>query len=171
MPGIATPSHEREREPISHRMTLTMIAKSRTLISQKTRRAITAIIVSVILWEIGSRSRSWLGVAIPGISAVPPPSAVLNAFLGVVVEKSYWYSWYLSSLRVLGGFLVAMLLGIPLGILLAMNRTFNGIVFPVFEVLRPIPPLAWVPLAIIFWPTQGLSIGPLLAWPLRPRQV
>ena len=135
------------------------IAKSRTLISQKTRRAITAIVVSVILWEIGSRSLSWLGVAIPGISAVPPPSAVVNAFLGVVVEKSYWYSWYLSTLRVLGGFLVAMLLGIPLGIMLAINRTFNGIVFPVFEVLRPIPPLAWVPLAIIFWPTQGLSIG------------
>jgi hypothetical protein len=31
-------------------------------------------------------------------------------------------------------------------------------VFPVFEVLRPIPPLAWVPAAIIFWPTQELSI-------------
>jgi NitT/TauT family transport system permease protein len=30
--------------------------------------------------------------------------------------------------------------------------------FPVFETLRPIPPLAWVPLAIIFWPTQELSI-------------
>jgi Binding-protein-dependent transport system inner membrane component len=31
-------------------------------------------------------------------------------------------------------------------------------VFPVFEALRPIPPLAWVPAAIIFWPTQELSI-------------
>src|SRR5215831_8653583 len=35
---------------------------------------------------------------------------------------------------------------------------FYGTVFPVFEVLRPIPSLAWVPAAIILWPTQELSI-------------
>jgi NitT/TauT family transport system permease protein len=51
-----------------------------------------------------------------------------------------------------------MLLGIPLGLGMAVSRTFYGISFPVFEVLRPIPPLAWVPAAIIFWPTQELSI-------------
>ncbi len=39
-----------------------------------------------------------------------------------------------------------------------MSRTANGIFFPSFEVLRPIPPLAWVPASIIFWPTQELSI-------------
>ena len=42
---------------------------------------------------------------------------------------------------------------------MAVSRTFFGIVFPVFEVLRPIPPLAWVPASIIFWPTQELSIA------------
>ena len=36
--------------------------------------------------------------------------------------------------------------------------SFHDITFPVFEMLRPIPPLAWVPAAIIFWPTQELSI-------------
>jgi NitT/TauT family transport system permease protein len=36
---------------------------------------------------------------------------------------------------------------------------FNDVTFPVFEILRPVPPLAWVPAAIIFWPTQELSIG------------
>jgi NitT/TauT family transport system permease protein len=64
----------------------------------------------------------------------------------------------LSTKRVFAGFLVAMLVGIPLGLAMAVSRTFYGIVFPVFEVLRPIPPLAWVPAAIIFWPTQELSI-------------
>ena len=52
-----------------------------------------------------------------------------------------------------------MLIGIPLGLLMAVSRTFYGISFPVFEVLRPIPPLAWVPASIIFWPTQELSIA------------
>ncbi len=52
-----------------------------------------------------------------------------------------------------------MLVGIPLGSRWRSRRTFYGITFPVFEVLRPIPPLAWVPAAIIFWPTQELSIA------------
>ena len=47
----------------------------------------------------------------------------------------------------------------PIGLLLAVNRTAFGIGFPPFEVLRPIPPLAWVPASIIFWPTQELSIA------------
>ena len=41
---------------------------------------------------------------------------------------------------------------------MATSRTAKRIAFPVFETLRPIPPLAWVPLAILFWPTAELSI-------------
>jgi NitT/TauT family transport system permease protein len=52
-----------------------------------------------------------------------------------------------------------MLIGIPFGLAMATSRMFNDITFPVFEILRPVPPLAWVPAAIIFWPTQELSIG------------
>jgi NitT/TauT family transport system permease protein len=51
-----------------------------------------------------------------------------------------------------------MAIGIPLGLLMAISRTFNWTAFPTFEILRPIPPLAWVPASIIFWPTQELSI-------------
>ena len=64
----------------------------------------------------------------------------------------------MSFLRVLAGFFTAMVLGIPFGLLIAVSRPSYGIIFPSFEVLRPIPPLAWVPVAIIFWPTQELSI-------------
>jgi NitT/TauT family transport system permease protein len=60
---------------------------------------------------------------------------------------------------VLSGFLAAMIIGIPFGLAMATSRVFHDVTFPVFEILRPIPPLAWVPAAIIFWPTQELSIG------------
>ena len=73
-------------------------------------------------------------------------------------QPGYWQSWYMSFLRVLGGFVAAMLIGIPFGLMLAVSRVVHGISFPVFEVLRPIPPLAWVPASIIFWPTQELAI-------------
>jgi len=114
------------------------------------RRAVVSLLVFAVLWELNARFLS---------KNVPPPSAVLAAWVTVVGQPDYWHSWYMSFTRVLGGFSAAMLVGIPFGLLLASSRTLFGVFFPVFEVLRPIPPLAWVPASIIFWPTQELSIA------------
>src|SRR5260370_11937962 len=113
-------------------------------------RGVVATAVFIVLWEIASRT---------GISRIPAPSAVAVTFNDLMRDPSYWFSWYLSTRRVFTGFLAAMLLGIPLGLGMAVSRAFYGTVFPVFEVLRPIPPLAWVPASIIFWPTQEISIA------------
>ena len=122
-------------------------------------RGIVAIIGFLLFWEVGSRSEAWFGFAFPWISQIPPPTAVAQEMLRLIQEPSFWVSAYLSTLRVFEGFFAAMLIGIPLGLAMAVSRTFYGITFPVFEVLRPIPPLAWVPASIIFWPTQELSIA------------
>jgi NitT/TauT family transport system permease protein len=122
-------------------------------------RGIVSILAFLIFWEIGSRSHAWFGFSFPWVSQVPAPSAVLVELLKLVQEPSFWMSVLLSTLRVFEGFFAAMLIGIPLGLAMAVSRTFYGITFPVFEVLRPIPPLAWVPASIIFWPTQELSIA------------
>lgn len=122
-------------------------------------RGIVAVFAFLIFWEAGSRSVSWFGFALPWVSQIPPPTAVLQEMLGLFHDASFWQSAFLSTLRVFEGFFAAMLIGIPLGLAMAVSRTFYGITFPVFEVLRPIPPLAWVPASIIFWPTQELSIA------------
>jgi NitT/TauT family transport system permease protein len=122
-------------------------------------RGIVAIFVFLVFWEVGSRSETWFGFAFPWISQIPPPTAVMVEMYRLIQEPSFWHSAFLSTLRVFEGFFAAMLIGIPLGLAMAVGRTFYGITFPVFEVLRPIPPLAWVPAAIIFWPTQELSIA------------
>lgn len=129
------------------------------LFSRASVRAIIALAVFVLLWELGSRSKQWLGVSLPWIGKVPSPSSVLSVWGTLLGDAGYWHSWYLSLLRVLSGFIAAMVIGIPLGLLMAVSRTFHGLAFPAFEVLRPIPPLAWVPISIIFWPTQELSIA------------
>lgn len=129
------------------------------LFSRASLRAFIALLVFVVLWEAGSRSKEWLGVTLPWIGQVPAPSAVLRVWAGLLTNYGYWESWYLSLMRVLAGFVAAMVIGIPLGLMMAVSKTFNGLTFPSFEVLRPIPPLAWVPVAIIFWPTQELSIA------------
>jgi NitT/TauT family transport system permease protein len=129
------------------------------LFSRASLRACIALVVFVVLWEIGSRSKQWLGVSLPWIGQVPAPSAVMSVWGDLLTNRGYWESWYLSLVRVLAGFIAAMVVGIPLGLLMAVSKTFSGLTFPTFEVLRPIPPLAWVPVAIIFWPTQELSIA------------
>jgi NitT/TauT family transport system permease protein len=139
-------------------------------------RGVASIVVFLVLWEIGSRSKEWMAPEmfaplksllgalgfkkdyLPWIGAVPAPSGVLKAWVEVIGSAGYWQSAYMSFFRVMSGFFAAMLVGIPFGLALAVSRTANGIFFPTFEVLRPIPPLAWVPASIIFWPTQELSI-------------
>ena len=116
-------------------------------------RAVISLATFVVLWEVGSRLK------LPWVGDVPPPTMVLKALIPLLTDQGYWYSWYQSSRRVFSGFLAAMLIGIPLGLAMATSRIFRDVTFPVFEILRPIPPLAWVPAAIIFWPTQELSIG------------
>ena len=113
-------------------------------------RGALAIVVFVGVWEAAARS---------GLSRVPAPTAVAVTFNDLMRDPGFWFSWYLSTRRVFTGFLAAMLIGIPLGLAMAVSRVFYGTVFPVFEVLRPIPPLAWVPASIIFWPTQEMSIA------------
>ena len=116
-------------------------------------RAVISIAVFLVLWELGARLK------LPWVGDVPPPSVVVNTWLPLLQDQGYWYSWIQSSRRVLSGFVAAMIIGIPFGLAMATSRVFHDVSFPVFEILRPIPPLAWVPAAIIFWPTQELSIG------------
>ena len=136
-----------------------LVRLRKRVLSRASLRAIIALAVFVLLWELGSRSKQWLGYSLPWIGKVPSPSGVVRVWATLMGDMGYWQSWYLSLLRVLSGFIAAMVIGIPLGLLMAVSRTFYGLAFPSFEVLRPIPPLAWVPISIIFWPTQELSIA------------
>jgi NitT/TauT family transport system permease protein len=131
----------------------------RRLLGESTRRAALSLAIALLLWQLGSTGPSWLGARIPIIGAAPSPVAVIEAWSQLLADPSYWQSWCLSFVRVLFGFAAATLVGVPFGLLLAVNPTFRAISFPVFELLRPIPPLAWVPASIIFWPTQELSIA------------
>jgi NitT/TauT family transport system permease protein len=122
-------------------------------------RGVIALIGAVIFWEVCSQSKAWFGVEIPWIGKVPPPTEVIAAWEKIIYYTGYWESWYLSTGRVFAGFIIAMIIGIPFGLLLAVNRYFREIFFPPFEILRPIPPLAWVPASIVFWPTTEMSIA------------
>jgi NitT/TauT family transport system permease protein len=122
------------------------------------RRGVVGVLVAVLLWEAATQLDEWVGVAVPFLANLPAPSAVVADFGELVTTPGYWSSWSLSLQRVALGFGCALVLGGGIGLLMASRPLVRQTFFPVLETLRPIPPLAWVPLAIIFWPTAELSI-------------
>lgn len=116
-------------------------------------RGVLSVALFFLLWQAAS-SLQW-----PGFKTIPGPFEVAIVFVTEYLPSaSYWNAWAVSFQRVFWGWAIAQLIGIPLGILLGSSRRFNHLVFPIFEMLRPIPPLAWVPLSILFWPTTEASI-------------
>lgn len=67
-----------------------------------------------------------------------------------VGSTSLWGHVGYSIRRVMIAFGLSVLLGLPLGLLMGWNETIRKIVAPIFEVLRPIPPIAWIPIAILW---------------------
>ena len=110
----------------------------------------------------------WLAVEVlrlPRFAEMPGPTVVLREWLsasptfGVSIHTPIYYQHILISLqRVLIAFTFATLLGVPTGLFLGWSKTFRDYVFPLFEMLRPIPILAWVPLAIIMLPGSELPV-------------
>jgi ABC-type nitrate/sulfonate/bicarbonate transport system permease component len=70
----------------------------------------------------------------------------------------YYVHIWASIFRVLVAFCLATLLGIAIGILMGWRRIFFGLTFPILEILRPIPILAYIPLAIILLPGREAPI-------------
>ncbi|MGI9407842.1 MAG: ABC transporter permease [Hyphomicrobiaceae bacterium] len=116
-------------------------------------RGFISVIVFFIIWHLGANSE------IPGVRLIPSPFEVINHFVvHYFGSAEYWENWFSSFVRVFNGFIIAQFVGIPLGIMFGLHRRFREIVYPIFEILRPVPPLAWVPLSILFWPTNESSI-------------
>jgi NitT/TauT family transport system permease protein len=108
--------------------------------------------VVIGVWQyVGSR---------PGMQAmIPSPSLVLSAWYNWIFMQPtgmslnpYLGTWFAnveySSVRVIQGFLLSMVLGIPLGLMIGWNRLVATMTDPMVQVLRPIPITAWLPLSI-----------------------
>jgi len=76
---------------------------------------------------------------------------------------------YYSLVRVSQGFLLGALIGTPLGLLLGLSPTLNRMFDPVIQVLRPISPLAWLPLGLVLFrksePAALFAIAVCSMWP------
>ena len=106
---------------------------------------IVSVIMLVILWEVVVRVSGWSHQVFPG------PTIVMHGFVELVESGSLLKHSIASLYRVTVGFYLAALIGIPLGIYMGMNRTVNTMINPLVQFLRPISPLAWIPLAMLWF--------------------
>ena len=92
---------------------------------------------------------------------LPSPVAIVGAFVEVMkngfTDSSFWEHTWISTARVFGAFLLACVIGIPLGIAMGMSPFARGVFDPPIEFYRPIPPLAYLPLMIIWFGIDELS--------------
>ena len=101
----------------------------------------------------------WQLLSMTGIlpsNRLPSPFEIILALkellmFGLPQGKVLFYHCLFSLVRVLGGFLAAAAVAIPFGIVLGRSKRLHEMVIPIIEIIRPVPPLAWIPLSILWF--------------------
>jgi len=107
--------------------------------------------LGIIPRELLATPTDVLRIFIVKLYQVDPDGALLIKHIGVSMEE------------VLLGYLLAMITGIPLGLLMGWFLVAEGLARPIFEIIRPVPQVAWIPLAI-FWFGIGLTGKVYIIW-------
>jgi NitT/TauT family transport system permease protein len=114
-----------------------------------------AIIGALIIWHLCS---AYSFNFIISFENIPKPTVVGSHFLSLLGTEDFYVHILVSLKRILIGFLLASLLGVTAGVLMGRSKVMSDILMPYIEILRPIPAVAWIPLAILMLPTEESSI-------------
>lgn len=122
---------------------------------KKEKKKIIIRVISILLpflligiWELGCR----LGYL--NTSILPYPSKILDTFVGRLMEGTLEKHIWDSFKRVIEGFAMGAGLGLILGVLIGLYKNLEDILNVFIGILRPIPPIAWIPVLIL-----GFGIG------------
>jgi NitT/TauT family transport system permease protein len=117
--------------------------KSRSLNLSVQLRPIAFILVLLLLWQIAITRQP--------VHLLPNPWGVVTG-IGDLLQHGLLFKYVVASLfRVTWGFTLAVILAVPLGLIIGWNRRADMALNPLLQILRPISPLAWIPLAILWF--------------------
>lgn len=105
----------------------------------------------LLVWELLSRT------GLLNAQLLPSPSVIFKAAAALAASGEIFTDLLFSVKRVLAGFLAASVLGLAAGVVSGYSRRVSDAVMPLCEFLRPIPPIAWIPIAILWF---GLGDNP-----------
>lgn len=113
--------------------------------------SIFSVIGFLLLWEAATDWFGWL----PKIAMPSPVKTILTLIKKITTkapEGATLFQHILASLSVsLTGFFAGSIIGVPLGIFMAWNHRIDMLVRPLFDFIRPIPPIAWIPVMIVIF--------------------
>jgi len=115
-----------------------------------------SLLACLLFWQVAARTKLDLGLLT--FTYVPTPQAVLEAAWQLLTGNALLAHLGSSLSRVFAGYAVAALLGVALGLLIGRSKWAEDALLPPLEVLRPIPAVAWIPLAILMFPSSELSM-------------
>jgi sulfonate transport system permease protein len=110
--------------------------------------SIISIISFILIWDL---------IVVRGIagSYLPRPIEVFKRFMYMLKNplagKTLIEHLLVSLKRVFVAFVIAVLFGIPIGVLMGFNRYARAIMKPIFDLFKPMPPIAWISLAILWF--------------------
>jgi NitT/TauT family transport system permease protein len=110
------------------------------------RRVVPALAVILALGAIW-----WLAVIASESVIFPTPWQVVTGALELIEDGTLWRHIGASLLRVAAGFALAVAIGVPLGLWMGWVRPAFDTLNPLFQMLRPISPIAWIPIAILWF--------------------
>ena len=108
-------------------------------------RALSPILFFFVLWEVVSR------IELVEPTLFPPPTQVLVTFVKMLFSGVLIRDSLISASRATVGYFAGSITGISLGLLMGRSTVFRNILFPIFQMLRPIPPITYVPFAILWF--------------------
>ncbi|HEX8373288.1 MAG TPA: hypothetical protein VF585_10940, partial [Chthoniobacterales bacterium] len=112
--------------------------------------------VCLVLWQSASTKRLEIGFL--RFSNVPPPTEVASAGVRLAQGPKFLSHVRSSVVRIFTGFAIAAALAVPLGMVIGRSRLAGDVFLAPLEVLRPIPAVAWIPLAILMFATAEQSM-------------
>ena len=125
-------------------------SKLRWPFSRHLTLSLTTLVVLLVIW--------WAVAALALISPLflPSPGQVLSKLLTIAspqgfMDATLWQHLAASLGRILVALLAATIVGIPVGIAMGLSPTVRGILDPIIELYRPVPPLAYLPLMVIWF--------------------
>ncbi|MBE0509726.1 MAG: ABC transporter permease [Gammaproteobacteria bacterium] len=114
-----------------------------------------AVIAALVVWQLLSAN----GVKfIIDFRNVPAPLDVGAQLSGLLSSSDYYKHITVSIQRILIAFSLATIFGVIVGVLMGRSRLVRNIIMPYIEIVRPIPAVAWIPMAILMFPTEESSI-------------
>jgi NitT/TauT family transport system permease protein len=112
-----------------------------------------ALILALVFWAC------YAALIVKNSFLLPGPGDVLFAFIDLLQKGILLADFGVSLMHFAIGLSGAILIGIPIGIAMGWNRKADEFLNPLIEILRPIPPLAWIPFAIIWFGFTPVSAG------------